>query len=498
MPRRWLPLVFFFLILLFGQLFGLTDDEAYYWVLAQNPALGYAYHPPAVAWSITVSQFLLGPIFGPNSVMVVRFPAAFFAASSLALGLAWLRSTGVLLTRFSGVLLLSFPGFFALSWMMVPDLPLFFGFTAALVGTFGLCFEERLSFPTKLLLFGGGLFLVLSKYSGLLAIASALLSILLFAPRPRLKAGFILVLSASILGFVPILYWNSTHEWASILYQIQERHAGGGGASGVRALRFWGAQGLLAGLPLIGFFFFSLFNFVRNPSRVAQPIKFLWVWILPAAIVFLIQPIFSDFKPHWALIVWWPTLLAFVYCYHHNFQAGLIRRLAFFQTGQAVVVSAFVLVSCVVPLGGVLMQALSRNPDPRLDVTNDLYGWSKLPAFFDDQVNGKLDPASSHWPVLASRYQTASQASFALQGRNVVSWIPRETRARDEWRPLSVSDGVGPAWPRLIKPVLYISDNRYDAPPMFPNARCEKFWKLQGSRWNYPAKQIDIWKCLLR
>ena len=39
---------------------GISDDEAYYWVLSRSPALGYTYHPPMVAWLIRASDFLFG------------------------------------------------------------------------------------------------------------------------------------------------------------------------------------------------------------------------------------------------------------------------------------------------------------------------------------------------------------------------------------------------------------------------------------------------------
>ena len=43
-----------------GACVGMTDDEAYYWVLSQKPALGYAFHPPMVAWLIALTRFVLG------------------------------------------------------------------------------------------------------------------------------------------------------------------------------------------------------------------------------------------------------------------------------------------------------------------------------------------------------------------------------------------------------------------------------------------------------
>src|SRR4051794_31084636 len=93
--RRWrLPLAVFAAILIHGAALGLTDDEAYYWVLAQKPALGYAFHPPAVALSIAFAQALLGWVFGHHSIALVRLPAAASAAGLVALGMTWIQRAG--------------------------------------------------------------------------------------------------------------------------------------------------------------------------------------------------------------------------------------------------------------------------------------------------------------------------------------------------------------------------------------------------------------------
>src|SRR3712207_6666951 len=60
----WIPAAVFVVQLLHGATLGLTDDEAYYWVLAQKPAWGYAYHPPFVAWSIAASEALFKVVLG--------------------------------------------------------------------------------------------------------------------------------------------------------------------------------------------------------------------------------------------------------------------------------------------------------------------------------------------------------------------------------------------------------------------------------------------------
>ncbi|HVZ30235.1 MAG TPA: glycosyltransferase family 39 protein [Asticcacaulis sp.] len=48
---------------------GLVPDEAYYWLWAQHPALGYYDHPPMVAWWIGTSTAMFG-----HSALAVRLP----------------------------------------------------------------------------------------------------------------------------------------------------------------------------------------------------------------------------------------------------------------------------------------------------------------------------------------------------------------------------------------------------------------------------------------
>ena len=42
---------------------------------------------------------------------------------------------------------------------------------------------------------------------------------------------------------------------------------------------------------------------------------------------------------------------------------------------------------------------------------------------------------------------------------------------------------------------LFVTDNRYDAAPEFPNARCAKVRDSVTKRGELPAKEIWIWKC---
>lgn len=455
------PLALFAVLLLHGATIGMTDDEAYYWVLAQHPALGYAFHPPAMAWAIAAAQALFG---GGARPWVVRLPAAAGTALILWLALRWLASVGKGGLRGVAVLL-SFAGLFALGWMMVPDIPLFVGWTLAFVATWNLCFNPRPR-DYAMLAFGAAL-AMLSKYSAILAAPSVAACLLAWGGNRRWK-GIAAAAIGALLAAVPIVLWNAEHGWASILYQIHDRH-GQLDPSFKRYLRFWLIEGAAAGPVTIAFFFWILRSW-----RESKVYAYCAAWAFPGALVFCVQPLFfGDFKPHWAFIAWWPAALALAY-------ADRFRRAIRMQIAYGLTLGVVALVACHVPL--------LRPSDPKLDPTNDLYGWNELPSWLEARHAPRL-------PIVGARYQTAAQAAFAIGDLSRVTLIPRDLKARDEWPELGVTDGFGPDWPRLTKPVLFVADNRYDAGPDFREARCSKLGRLEAERGGVLAKSIDVWEC---
>lgn len=499
MLRHWycwlvenkISVLLFFLLLAHGAFLGLSDDEAYYWVLAQKPALGYAYHPPAVAWMIAGFQWLFGWMVGSSVSGLVRLPAALSSALILGLSCKWLRKVGLdsKQVQRAAWVLLSFYGFFSLSWMMVPDIPLFLGWTFLFLATWDICFG-----PAKrsvYFLLGAGVVLtVLSKYSGVLGVFSSSLCFLCWGPKKARNQGILVLLSGLILSSIPIVVWNSQHEWASILYQVRERH--GGGISLLRYLRFWAIELLLAGPVLIGATFWALgkagVTIIKSGlNRSHRVLHFVTIWAAPPAFVFCLQPLFSDFKPHWAFIVWWP--IALLFAWGTQTQAWKGFRV---QVGYGLTLGSIILLSCHLPIGNWAMTHFSQGPfDPRLDVTNDLYGWSELSGYLKKEFGDSIFQI----PMIGSRYQTASQAAFSLGEKAGVTLLPRDIKERDEWPDLKVSQGVGPGWPPLKTPILYVSDIRYQGAPDFPSAECKKIGRYEKMRWNLVVKWIDIWRC---
>lgn len=459
----------------------MTDDEAYYWALAQRPGWGFAYHPPLVVWMIAVSQFIVGSWVGMNSPIVVRLPSALCASGILYFAMLWLRDAGIKqcsLPRAS-LVLLSFAGFFGLSWMMVPDLPLFLGWMILFLGTWRSCFKIESSSNTAL--FIGSAIALLSKFSAVLALGPALISLVIWAPRSQIRKKIFVLLAGAFIASIPILIWNVRHEWSSILFQLRDRH-GDGHVSWIRYGRFWAVEMLVVG-PMAGFF--GLRYLIHGWRRLTDShYTFVWIWAIVPAGVFFIQPLWSDFKPHWAFAAWLPLFLALAKESSDN--TFRMKTALKAQVTYGLVLNGLILISCHLPIGGFLGLA-----DPRADVSNDLYGWRDLPK----NLAKSLDSRDLALPMIGSRYQTASQAAFALGSISQVTKLPLDTKEFDEWPELQVTDGQGPHWPRLLKPVLFVGDNRYDAPPAFAHANCQKIARLNTKRLSFDAKWIDVWKC---
>ncbi len=484
-PWFFVPFVYFVLMLLHASFIGVSDDEAYYWALSKTPSFAYAFHPPAVAWLIGAFQFLFSWIFGENSETLLRMPGILCIALTVALAFHWLYISGADVKKIikSSFLFFSFAGLFALSWMMVPDSLLFLAMMLLFYVTWKVCFNE----PGKsyaFLLAAGAFLAVLSKYSAVLIVFSSMLAVLIWSRKEFKIKSIIALIVGTLLASIPVVVWNASHEWSSILYQIQDRHSGDGAFSLLRYARFWAIETVVLGPVFLIYFLFLFFRLKRSILS-----RFIAVWVLPSAFIFCVQPGFSDFKPHWVFIVWLPVVLEFL----HEYTKGKYIRYALFQKIWGLTLGALVIISCHYPLLAVVADAVGKPlNDIKFDVTNDLYGWDELPGVLEN----KFRKDYREIPVIGSRYQTASQAAFALGNKTKVSVVPRDLKQKDEWPMLSEVDSYGPVWPELLSQVIFVSDNRYVAPPAFKNARCTVVGEIKKYRQKYLAKIIKVWDCI--
>ena len=189
---------------------GLFDDEAYYWIYAQYPSMGYFDHPPMIGLLISCGYALFanelglrlfivlmstGTVWGIDALLRQRNDKLFYA---MALSLGLMQVGGII---------------------AVPDIPLMF-----FVVLFFLAYRRFLEqqgwkecIIVGLTIAG----MLYSKYHGVLIVFFTLLSNLqLLRKWPTWLAGIL-----ALALFSPHLYWQYTHDFPSFRYHLFERNA---------------------------------------------------------------------------------------------------------------------------------------------------------------------------------------------------------------------------------------------------------------------------------
>jgi hypothetical protein len=172
--------------------FELAEDEAYYWTWTQHLDVGYFDHPPMVAWWIGI-----GNIFG-HTEFWVRF--IHLCSYPVLLYLFWMivgHNNKALWIVISSPLLLG-------SFLATPDTPLLLFWVIALLGL-----QRNIWWLVSIGIVGA----CLSKFTGLILIPIAFLS--------QTSSARWRTLLLSIVGLLPLLWWNFHNDWISFLFQWQ-------------------------------------------------------------------------------------------------------------------------------------------------------------------------------------------------------------------------------------------------------------------------------------
>lgn len=454
--RPWWMLAAVLLVIFQAASVGVSDDEAYYWVLGQHPGWGFAYHPPAVAWLVAIFEWLFGFLRAISPVLPMRLGAIACWWGCMVLARRWMGPKAF--AGMGGALLLGFPAFTGLAWMVVPDWTFLLGHLLALLGSWEWISRRK---PAGLVAVSVGVALALtSKFTGLvtgLALAGVAWQL---RRKPREMAA---LLGAAALGgcvgVLPTLIWNSQHEWYSLRYQFVERHQGGG-ISLPRWGRFWASQILIVGVGLLA----AAPRLLRSQPRDAAS-RFIRIWVVAGAL-FLIQPLFSDFKVHWAVVIWLPLMLEF----GRRAEERGLRPFARLQIVCGAVVIAAVLITSQLPIVAWV------SGDLRKDVAADLRGWAGWAREFRNEDG---------LPVVGARYQTASQAAFALQGRAPVALWPRARHEADEWPEVDTARGF-----------YFVTNSRYDQAPSYESMTCSPLPRYEERWGGRLAQWIEVWRCV--
>ncbi len=386
----------------------LAPDEAYYWVFSHALAPGYLDHPPMVALWIRAGTLLAG-----QTALGVRL----LGPLSVALGSILLadatdrlfpdRQPGIIAAALLNATLLLGIG----AVIMTPDTPLLFFWTAALWATARLLDGGRPAWWLAIGLFAGCA--LVSKYTAALFWIGIGLW-LCWVPALRHWWRSAWLWAGTALGgaiFLPVVWWNAMHGWASFLRQ------GGRVADWqpARAVQFLGELvGGQFGLATPLLFVLLAAGGAASARRAwcarTEGWSLLAALILPGTAVFVQHALGDRVQGNWPAILYPAAAVA---------AAGLEPRRwdRWLRPG---------LVTGLVVTGVVYLQAMTfaLPLPPRLDpIVRQLGGWQTLAR----QVEGESTRIGAAF-VTADRYSVAAELAWMLpRTLPVVAADPRWT-----------------------------------------------------------------------
>jgi hypothetical protein len=284
----------------------LAPDEAHYWDWSRHLDWSYYSKGPLVAWLIRASCELVGPWSEQHTgslAFAVRLPAVICGSLLLAglyvLAMQVFGRPRLALTVVAGAL--TMPVVLAGSMLMTIDAPYTCLWCWALVFGYQAVKRGGWAWEATGLCIGLG---ILAKYTMVLFLPSVGLFLLFDARQRRLlvSGGFWSMVGIALLCCLPILVWNSRHDWVTLRHV--QRLAGLAGESSAGELRWLGPLeylGRQAGLCLVFWFGVWLAAMAAwNPLRVrTSGVRFLWWLSAPTFLVFLGFSLKTGGQPNW-------------------------------------------------------------------------------------------------------------------------------------------------------------------------------------------------------
>lgn len=282
------------LLILFAGI-PLAPDEAQYWTWSKALDFGYYSKPPAIAWQI----FLTTKIFG-NTELGVRFGAVVL---SFFLGLAVykLAKNCRLSERASFWSAIAFafsPLGVYLSFAATTDCGAILGLVLA-ISTIAKGISEK-KIPNYIL-FGFWLYFgALYKWTAFIVYPFLFLS-LFFYPILRSRT-LIYGILISLLAFLPPLYWNWTHEFATFKHVFSTVYKPKSSSHG-NFFSFLGAQIALFSPIFFVLYLLGIFKKGKKPALIFCTL------FTSGALIYLILSIFKKMQPNWAAFFYPPGMI---------------------------------------------------------------------------------------------------------------------------------------------------------------------------------------------
>lgn len=273
------------------QTTGLYPDEAQYWFWSRHLALGYYSKPPLVAWLIAFTTGVFG-----NGEFAVRLSAPLLhAAASWFVYAIGTRLYDRRIGYWSALAYVTLPGVSLSAFLISTDAVLLPCWAAAL---YGFIRAREASATGWWVVTGCAIGLgLLAKYAMVYWLISAFGFVLLRPSERRHLNGLCLATAIAVLFYLPNLWWNWSHGFATYLHTRDNAELSG-------TLFHPGGLGefLLSQLGVFGpLYFLAMLALFLAPTRFGgPPARLLTAFAWPTLAIVTIVSLLSRAQPNWA------------------------------------------------------------------------------------------------------------------------------------------------------------------------------------------------------
>lgn len=438
-------------------------DEAQYWGWAQQLSWGYFSKPPGIAALIAASTALFGDgVLGSKALAMLCYPLSALLVYGLVRDARDARAAW-----WCALALLSLPIFAWLGLAVTTDALLVLAWSAMLRLYVDALRDDRLWRWLLLgLVCGAGL---LSKYTMLAGLLSALLHLLLCERQRLARPGPWLAAGLALLCLAPNLWWNIQHDFPTLRHTAKitvERDGGGPLALLEFVASQWGCFG-----PLLGAAFIAALPSARQRTPAGDFARLLLCFALPLWLLAIAQAYTGKANANWAAPAFIPaTILAVLWLRDSNRQRWLTA---------AVVLN--IAIGAIIYHGSAVLRALGANPPtPYAQVI----GWDRLA----QQLEPWLEAYPQAIPVAGNRTLIA-HLQYELRDRHlsVARWNP-DGSVHDHYE-LTQSQTLPPG-----APLLYLSTAALPSDIASRFARHEHLVSLSTeSRGPKTTRQLEVY-----
>ena len=277
---------------------NLYSDEAYYWGWAQHFDFGYYSKPPMVAWTIMLTTAL----FGDGEVAVKIGSLLLYIITTMTIYLIGRELYNEKTGFYSMLAFTTLPAVSLSSMIISTDADFLLFWSLSLLFFIKAIREDRWRWWLLLGIAGG--FGLLSKYTMILFVVSALIYLVLSVPyrrhlkNARLYAG----MGIAALIYSPNLIWNINNHFASFLHTKDNANLEGALFHPDMMLEFLGGQLGVFG-PVMFLLLVTLFYRYRKLVQ-DEHFKMLSWFIIPFFTVITVISLLSRAHANWAAPVY--------------------------------------------------------------------------------------------------------------------------------------------------------------------------------------------------